>query len=275
MSVLIRRVAQFAFGGMSLLEGNRLVRWAYLDESGISAKEPIAVVSGVLVEPDRQLIAIEEHLDGLKEKYIPPEARNDFWFHAKELWDGSGFFADRERWPLGLRLDMLRDLAAIPGAFGLPVMCGTAYKRDLISNIARGGDEITPPKKKNDWNIGFHVVAFMDCALSVESYMRENFPDEISTLLVEDNTDARATIKMVHEASRKPSEIVRHLKHNCLPFRKIREPVHFVDKRGSKCLQIADTCAFFIRSHFSGYARAQPFVRQFHHLIYPAQSELG
>ena len=45
----------------SPLAGRRLVRVVYLDESGTSRREPLAVVAGVIVDGDQQMIAVEEH----------------------------------------------------------------------------------------------------------------------------------------------------------------------------------------------------------------------
>ena len=42
------------------LEGNRLVRFIYVDEAGISKHEPIAVVTGVIVHADTQWRPVAE-----------------------------------------------------------------------------------------------------------------------------------------------------------------------------------------------------------------------
>jgi hypothetical protein len=41
------------------LAGDNLSRFAYLDEAGISADEPVVVVAGVIVDADRHLKQLE------------------------------------------------------------------------------------------------------------------------------------------------------------------------------------------------------------------------
>ncbi len=55
------------------LAGNKLVRFAFIDEAGTSKYDPYAVVAGVVVHGDDELIPLEEHLEGLARKHIPPE----------------------------------------------------------------------------------------------------------------------------------------------------------------------------------------------------------
>jgi hypothetical protein len=44
-------------------------------------------------------------------------------FHATHIWSGTGpIFKDRDRWPLAVRLEILRDLARIPALFQIPIV---------------------------------------------------------------------------------------------------------------------------------------------------------
>jgi hypothetical protein len=53
-----------AFGGAPLV-GERVVRIVYMDESGTSAKEEIALFSAVMVDADKQWKAVEKYLTRL------------------------------------------------------------------------------------------------------------------------------------------------------------------------------------------------------------------
>src|SRR5262245_3707207 len=81
------------------LDGNKLMRLTYVDEGGIAKHEGFMVVSGAIIDGDRQLVAIENHLDILVQKHIPEEDRPGFIFHATEIWSGGGYFKDRNKWP--------------------------------------------------------------------------------------------------------------------------------------------------------------------------------
>ena len=67
------------------------VRLVYFDEAGIGdvAKEPFAVVAGVIVEGDKQWRAVEAHLRTLVEQYVQPNDQAGFIFHAKDIHHGA------------------------------------------------------------------------------------------------------------------------------------------------------------------------------------------
>ena len=46
------------------------MRFVFLDEGGISSHEPVAVVAGVIVHADEQLVPLERELERVKRKHI-------------------------------------------------------------------------------------------------------------------------------------------------------------------------------------------------------------
>lgn len=52
------------------LDGDSLVRFVFLDESGISANESVTVVAGVIVHADLQWKEVEKALFDLADKYL-------------------------------------------------------------------------------------------------------------------------------------------------------------------------------------------------------------
>src|SRR5713226_3021381 len=111
------------------LDGGKPVRLVYIDESGLSIHESVLVVAGVIIHPDTQWRRLEAHIAGLIEKYVPPEHRSGFVFHAKDLFHGTGRSAfDRRRYPLEKSREALKELLAIPSKFHLPVPYGYVRK---------------------------------------------------------------------------------------------------------------------------------------------------
>ncbi len=51
------------------LDGEKLVRFVYLDESGISINEAVTVVAGVIVDADKQWKAVEKGIDDRRRLY--------------------------------------------------------------------------------------------------------------------------------------------------------------------------------------------------------------
>src|SRR5690349_11146121 len=86
-----------ALGGDPLC-GDRLMRMVYLDESGISTREPYLVVAGAIVHADKQWKALEKYLHHMRDDVIPPNLRKDCVFHATDLYHGTKKF-HRDQWP--------------------------------------------------------------------------------------------------------------------------------------------------------------------------------
>src|SRR4051794_1533132 len=103
------------------------MRLIYLDEAGTSAHEPLAIVAGVIIQGDRQWLNVNDHMLGLIDRYIPLAARENFVFHAKDVFHGTGFF-QRELWPREKRWEILGELAKIPAMFDLPIVWGQLDK---------------------------------------------------------------------------------------------------------------------------------------------------
>ncbi|MCQ4188880.1 hypothetical protein [Methylocystis suflitae] len=108
-----------AFGGAPL-SGDRLVRVVYLDESGHSSNEDAAIVSGVILDPDKQWLLLTNEIEALKHK-VPEQFRDNFVFHATDLESGGKYrrdWSDEERWTL------LNELLALPRKLNIPLVAG-------------------------------------------------------------------------------------------------------------------------------------------------------
>jgi hypothetical protein len=74
------------------IEGTKLVRFVYLDETGISTKESVVVVAGPIMDADRDRRLVEDYLLDLIEEYIPEKNRTRAApFHAARCFTGKGF----------------------------------------------------------------------------------------------------------------------------------------------------------------------------------------
>jgi Protein of unknown function (DUF3800) len=259
---IVKKAAHAArsFGG-GCLEGDRLVRFVFLDEAGTSGPEPIAVVGGVFVHGDEQIIPLEDHLEELVKKHIPTDSHDGFVFHATDIWSGTGFFKNKDDWPWEKRGHILEDLCKIPSLLDIPIIF--AFRNKLEIEFP---DNIKPLSKQ-DSIILSHAHVFMLCTLAIEENTRNVWPGEIVQLVAEDNGQSRAAIKQSHDLLRNshrmrlPPEAIE-----LLPLKKIRGAVHFAEKRESKPLQLADVCAFIIRRRL---AKNDIRCSQFYDLLKP------
>ena len=227
------------------------MRLTYLDEAGISAREPYAVVSGVIVDGDRQLRKVEEALAELLAKYIPKEDRRGFVFHATHIWSGVKYFKDREVWPLSKRLEILAELAALPASFDLPITSAVCGKADIV--------EMTGQRSPKLLDIVSHVLAYATALQMVERFFMYRFPTEYTLIIAEDHPQVKKMLREVHSMLQSPEKLPSFLlNYDELPFLHIRDTVMFADKKDSPTLQLADVCSFIIRGVASGHPRSGP-----------------
>jgi hypothetical protein len=228
------------------------VRLVYLDEAGTSnpKDEPFLVIAGIAVNADRQFKEVESSLDGLLHKHVAEP--DGIVFHAMELWHGTKQF-HRDRWPLEKRLEILDDLAQIPRKLGLPIFYGSTNRLEIRSALP----SLTgTPIRQDVLERAVHAHSFLHFIVQLETFMRANYPNEVAILIAEDRPEVRNTVKFTHgvfrgrglkQAQAGFDAIKNKLLGQLMPLETIVETVHFVQKRESSLLQIADLCAFAIK----------------------------
>ena len=228
-----------AFDG-SPLAGRRLVRIVYLDESGTSRLEPLALVAGVVVDGDLQMVAVEEHLQRLVRKHIPETDWENFSFHATNIWSGNKYYKDDDAWPLERRLEILHDLVEIPQKFDLPIVFGDC-PRDAPITVP---PDVVLDERGRD-AIALRSVLPVRCL--VEKVMRNGLTKWRSLL----RKTARQLRCVRCNCGHKIKHCAAALTIEYLPLTHIRDTVHWAGKKESPLLQLADTCAFVIRGHLN------------------------
>jgi hypothetical protein len=217
----------------------RLMRMICLDESGISANDPCAVVAGIVMHPEKQGKALDDYLRSMVEDYVPPELRDGFAFHATEIYSGKKRF-DKERWPRELRWKVLDELVGIPKQFDMPIVMGFLPKGKLRRDYASF--------EQRDVDLAAHAISFAIALVSANMYMQRGAaPGEMATVTVENSDHARTLIRTTHDFIRDP-ERVKQLPEDVakhLPLDRIIETVNFAPK-ASSALQVADAVAFAI-----------------------------
>lgn len=234
----------YALGGGELA-GDKLVRFVYLDESGISnPDEKYIVVAGVIIDGDKHWKLIEKHLAELVGRFIPEAEQEGFFFHATDIHHGSGL-TPRDRYGRDLRITMLRELCEIPLKFSLPVVAGFIKWSELEANM--------PSVRRHEQVITGQAIASCQCAASAEVFMRtQTDKGEIARLIYENNDNARSLIREAHNYLRTPKSLLRAEQSGrdlskILPFRRIVGAAGFEEKLDTSLLQVADACAFAIR----------------------------
>jgi hypothetical protein len=156
-------------------EGKKLVRFLFLDESGISIHEPILVVAGVTIHVDSQWEPINARLKALRNKFVPANQRDGFAFHATELFHGNGDVFGRHVCPPEKSEAALRELLSILGEFKLPVAIGYIRKQDTPATT-----------QERNYSAGIHhAIAASYCAITANKFLKTYCPDELATAVAE------------------------------------------------------------------------------------------
>lgn len=232
-----------ALGGGPLV-GDRLMRFAYLDESGVAnpKHERWVVVAGPIIDADRQWRRIETRLSDLADEYAPPEARDGFVFHATELWSG-GKTLLRDVYPSERRWEALEALCSLAEEFAFPFVFGAVHRGTY--GEATGGEcsqaEIT---------LDAQLVGFTLCMTLIERYMRA-LPnhDEVATITVERNSQ---TVGLFRNQQRRMKttaalEGMNPMAAALWPVTRIVDSVNYCEKHDTSLLQLADVAALVIR----------------------------
>jgi hypothetical protein len=204
----------------------------------------------------------------LLDKYVPDHPPG-FSFHAYQLFGGTKFFADKDKWPLERRLEILDALAEIPDKFELPVAHCSIDRRACAAEM---GEPVTPEQLE----LVTHSHGFFYCALQVEMIMRAIAGHEVAMLIAEDRDQVRRMLKFVHAIFRGRtdsghfSDFLRAIEppfNTIVPFQRVVESVQFAQKNESSLLQIADLCAFAVKRWVTKKPHAdrlfKPIAKQF------------
>lgn len=256
--------------------GERMTRFVYLDEAGISnpEQEPWVVVAGFVLHADGQWKGLDRYLGDMIDDIFPEGPPEDFYFRGYDLWSGSkqGYFASPQnggRFTGEQRWKILEQLISIPGLYSLPVVLGINDRRDHVFRSPEHGDGVHPLAPADEV-IAEQASCYFQCALQVEKLMREHAQEDEVAILIAEHGPANKPVKQVHNWIRKAksvADLVNDAELNpewtqFLPVERIVETAHFANKTDSLPLQLADICAFIIKRHMCGKEKSEPLYER-------------
>jgi len=260
--------------------GDALVRFIYVDEAGTSRKEPVTVVTGLIVHADSQWMPTANRILELHREMVPPRfLTDDFVFHAKSIWGDKKYRGD---WDEEQRFRYLCEMMYLPWTLGLTL---------AFSTVPRGMDPgFIPPGFSREQTQ--HATAFGACMAAADKYIREEcHPNELATIVAEDVEDFRSGLRQSMALIRANPRIIpasaitsvetyggapfRRLPDGGMDYRitRIVDDVHFSAKREATLLQIADACAFGLRRYHSVQYRGTEFIKAIYGDIPPPVME--
>lgn len=229
------------------------MRFVYMDEAGTSAKEPITIVAGLIIEADLQLVDVEAAIREVNDG-VPSVFRSDFVFHADAVWNDPKY---RAQWSMADRLGLLRRMMALPRRLHVPI-CYALVRRS--SSISSQEDKLSSAQLH-------HVQAFSMCVAHADRYIRNRCgPKEIGSIVAEDVPEMRRFIKLAANMLRDlplvfpPGSVMPTLAEQKLGYitqetdfrvSRIRRSILFVEKNEDPLTQLADAVAFGLRRYHS------------------------
>jgi hypothetical protein len=106
------------------------------------------------------------------------------------------------------------------------------------------------------------MIAFVNATQLIENFFRKSHPDESTLIIAEDRPQVRKVLKRVQHIFQGrdkvpvPDAVLAKFKE--VPFKHIRDTLHFAAKADSRLLQVADICAFVIRGAAASYSKDHP-----------------
>jgi hypothetical protein len=245
------------FGGE--LEGDKLVRFIYVDEAGISVNEPVTVVVGLIIHADTQWRLSESELKQTFEA-VPKCYRQNFIFHAKEIWGSKKY---RESWDIQDRLAFLYDVMSIPKRLNIPLVLSIAHRN---ASYPLAIPESLPKEQFQ------HAAAFMFCMAKADAYLKRRAEqNEVATIIAEDvprwRRFLRALLPLARDRANFPDAFIlkKGEKLNAIEahwnISRIIDTIHFTEKAHAPLLQLADACAYGFRRYFSKQSHGEDFAK--------------
>lgn len=229
---------------MNLAGSRPVVYLAFSDETGTGdiQTQPIVVVAAVTINPDTQWNDVHGHMERLVENFVPQDKRENFEFHASDL------FGQLKR---GNNKVLFEGLLQIPVQHRLSVTFGAVDRKGFIESIGPAVDSAKEQMKvMQSW-------AFVVCAAKIDNWMRQFAPKE-KLLWIADNTTADELMRYGLKIWQKDA-IFRDIPTS--KFEHVMDTIYFGHSHHSRGLQLADACNFVIRHHLAKKAAIEPFYR--------------
>ncbi|MCH7499025.1 MAG: DUF3800 domain-containing protein [Nitrospinae bacterium] len=227
-----------------------MMRTVYLDEAGADNESPVIVLAGFIVENEEHEKRISLCIEKLISLYIPEEDRADFAFHAMDIYQGTGYFEDRDKWSVSTRVNILENLLNI---FFKSRTC-ICYNYIFDENL----------KNKSDIK---HILCHALLSLDLDGYMKRLHPEEKYCIVAEDGPSVKNKIKKTNEILLNPDDKFKAILGGRVPVQDTLFSFDFCKKTDSNLLQLADALAYVIKR----YVQNKEYSEMLMKYVFPVQ----
>ncbi|WP_352997300.1 DUF3800 domain-containing protein [Mesorhizobium sp. M1273] len=223
------------------------MRHIYIDESGTSSRELVAVVAGVIIDVDKDYRGVVSSIERVKRHHLGDNY--DRWFHAADIFAATGDFEKLSGWTRQERVIFIRDMIEVCNFHAIPVAVSWMHKDATVG---------IPTKNRNTYR---HWSAFCACFVVVDKYIANNFPNEHASIKAESCDHMKKYLDFaladVRRISPKPDSWIYQRQ-----ITNIVDDIQFLRKGQAPLLQLADAYSWGFRA----YMTAHPHTDE----LYPA-----
>jgi uncharacterized protein DUF3800 len=242
---------------MNFAKPTRIVRLVYFDEAGTGSitDEPLTVVAAVFVHGDDQWGPIEQRTDRIIAELVPEKDRENFEFHAKELFSGS----KKCDWGKEKRWEVFKAFLETFQEIRIPIVWAGAVRRNVMelyrenSLLMKFGDARLP-----------HITAFWLAQSQVEIWFR-NYASGEKGICIADPVEKKQMREILasiqHHTRRKGIDVGNPELGPTFRHEHIIEAVSFIDSHKSIGVQLSDACNFLIKRHEGKKADSEHFYK--------------
>lgn len=213
----------------------------YCDDSRDGRK--LQLMTAVILK-DSLFHVAEDYLGYVIEKHIPEEKREEFEFHASELFNGTKPFEDIDT---DKALTIFTHCVTMAAAEKIPIIYSCVDLSKLSSGIFGSSAPLD--------------VAFRLCLPEIERWFKENAPEELGVIICDDCNDGKLKAHLQNSFSSKRRRATTRTEENEEEIVKIdidrgelshlHDAMYFGSSGHSRGIQLADVYGYLIKRHLS------------------------
>lgn len=207
-------------------------------------------VIGAVIIPDHDFSMIEQTLAYYVYEKVPEELRDNFEFHATDLWSGK---PPLDSIPQAERIHLFGECVRVLEEWKVPIVYGAVDLCQLSRTLYSTTNPID--------------MAFRLCAGCIEDWFREQSSTGLG-LLISDDTANQHVKNAIRNAFRQYRQFVR----SSPPVRgllfHIHDDMYFGDSTHSVGIQLADMCTLLISRHLAGFNDSEELYKRVERLIF-------
>ena len=213
----------------------------YCDDSRDGKKKQLMTA---IILKDENFQAVEGFMGFIIEKFVPEEKREDFEFHASELFNGKPPFENIDR---TRAVEIFTRCAVMAKEANIPIIYSCVDLTKLGSGIYGSAAPLD--------------VAFRLCLPEIERWLAENAPNELGIVICDDCNDSKLKHNLQTSFTSKRPRVRTHIEEADQEIKKIEikrgdlphlhDAMYFGNSGHSKGIQLADVYGYIIKRHIS------------------------